>query len=76
MKSAHKQENEEEKKLCIEALEVNDEIIVEDKPIFEEWFLDDEVDREKITVSGNSKAYTGNLIKETDIVPKYKYSPK
>lgn len=71
MKSAHKQENEEEKKLCIEALEVNDEIIVEDKPIFEEWFVD-----ENVTVSGNSKAHTANLIKETDIVPKYKYSPK
>ena len=51
-------------------------MIVENKPTFEGWFVDDKFGYENITVFGNRKAYFDELIKKTNIIPKIKILKK
>lgn len=44
----------------------SDRVTVDDKPTFEEWFLNDEFSSENVTV----KSFIHNLIKKTDFVLK------
>lgn len=51
-------------------------MIVNDKPSFEEWFLDDEFAVENVTVLDESKAYINDLLRKIDLIPRMGILPK
>ena len=49
--------------------DASDDLIVHDKPIFKEWFMDDEFFSDDVTESDESKAFTHDfLIGKSDFV--------
>ena len=51
-------------------------MIVDDKPTFEQWFIDDKFASENVTISIDSKVYIDDLLKKPDVILKIETLPE
>ena len=59
--------------MFIEASGANEVITVDDTPTFEEWFIHNDFANENAKVSDDCKAYIDDLVRKTNLIPKWNY---
>ena len=64
------------KETLFEALGANEGMIANDKPTFEEWFIDDQFAFKNVKVSDDSKVYIDNSLKKIDVIPRMEILPE